>query len=635
MVIYAVAMYSASIFASLTRSESIVYPNSPEFIIFTFAVVLFSSFVHQALDYGSRPTIDFTHKKAFTGITDIQEENDNLVYILSEKKYSRALPTSQTLSLPLTHIKNKGGGMAMPGNKHLKAKRGRLVDERVRAADNGYSHAAAERGCDRVKGRLELFFEGRALVPFLALLVFVGHATGLELYLGTVFTILGCFGLYVCRSIKFFIPFLLTFIYQLSLQHTPGMPTWSDYYKSPYRTIWLACLAGLILVSLIFYTVKNIIPRVKGESAPLFYPLVFLSLTFILNGAFSPAWTPATLIFGLCEALIYFYLFYLFYYGLEGEDADSVLDYISYVAIFITLIIVGELAILYLREGKNLLVGSGYIFSYYICLGWGINNPVGYSIAVMIPLLFRGAIKSRYYPVYFISAVVAWVGVIMTLSRNAMIWATLTLGFGILIGCIYGKRKKFFRSSLSVICVIGFFSLMIFYNKLHDLFRGIIMKGFSDNGRFVLWEQAIENFKRSPIFGTGFFGFGKSDVELAADFLPTMAHNTIAELLSAMGIVGFIAYGYYRLKSFVPLVTRPSFNKLIIGMTLGITVLSSMLDNFDFYFYTMYPYMILLAILHRMRRLELIDKQKLRIAALDRKIAKIDKKIRAIDQRRY
>jgi len=223
----------------------------------------------------------------------------------------------------------------------------------------------------------------------------------------------------------------------------------------------------------------------------------------------------------------------------------------------------------------------------------------------------------------------------MTLSRNAIIWATLALGFGIIVGCLYGERKKFFRASLSVVCVIAFFVLFLFYNRLYELFRQLIMKGFSNNGRFDLWDQAVDNFKRSPIFGTGFFGFGKPEIELAADFLPTMAHNTIFELLSAMGIVGFIAFGYYRLRSLVPLITRPSFDKLIIGMTFGITILSSMLDNFDFYFYTMYPYMILLAVLHRMRRLELIDKQKKRIARLDKKIAKIDKKLWDIAQRQY
>ena len=413
------------------------------------------------------------------------------------------------------------------------------------------------------------------------------------------------------------------------------MPTWSDYYKVPYRTAWLAGIAALILVSLIFYTVKNVIPRMKGEKIPLLSPLLFLSAAFVLNGAFSPEWTPATLIFGICQVLIYFYLFYLFYYGLEGEDPKKLVARIAYISIFITLILFGELLLLYLREGRDLLVGSGYLFSFYICLGWGINNPVGYSAAILIPLLMWGAVKCRAYPIYFVTAIIAWATAVMTLSRNAMIWATLFLAFGILVGMVYGERKKFFRSAFTVLTVISFFAVMIFYNKIHDLFLQIINKGFSDNGRFVLWEQALDNFASSPIFGTGFFGFGAPEIELAADFLPTMAHNTVMELLSAMGIVGFVAYGYYRLRSFVPLITKPSFEKLAIASSLMITVLASMLDNFDFYFYTMYLYMILLAIVHRMRRDELIEKQKKRILRIDKKIARIDKKIKAIDNRRY
>ena len=67
-----------------------------------------------------------------------------------------------------------------------------------------------------------------------------------------------------------------------------------------------------------------------------------------------------------------------------------------------------------------------------------------------------------------------------------------------------------------------------------------------------------------------------------------------------MGIFGVAAYAYYRIKTVIPFVKKFSFDKTMIALPILITIGASLLDNFIFYFYTAFLYMLLLAIVFRM-----------------------------------
>ena len=94
------------------------------------------------------------------------------------------------------------------------------------------------------------------------------------------------------------------------------------------------------------------------------------------------------------------------------------------------------------------------------------------------------------------------------------------------------------------------------------------------------------------------------DVYESATFVPTMSHNTLFQLLSSMGAVGTLAYGYYRAMTLAPFIKKFSFDKAMLALPILLTLGASLLDNFIFYFYTAFLYIILLAIAFRMKKNE-------------------------------
>ena len=447
------------------------------------------------------------------------------------------------------------------------------------------------------KAPLRSFFEGK-LYPFIiASLVLTGYVTGYEFYLNIFIVAATCVSLIVCESIKPFLPTMLVIVFQINLQHTPGIPTWSDYYLKWYRLAIAIILILSLVASIAFYLIKNVFPKLSLKRTPMLIPTILFSIALVFNGAFSERWVIGSTIFGIGEAAVFFLLFYAIYYGIAKENTKKLLDHISYLSLLVAMVLVGELIYVYLfKEG---VIVDGVIRKEELLFGWTVNNPFGFHLTVLIPPLMRGALKSKRFSLgYFFASIIVWAAAILTLSRNAWIFATLSLGICIIIACFAAERKRTFRVITLMTLMLGVCALVIYYDKLMEIFSRVIKIGFYyDSGRFNLWRQSFENFLASRIFGYGFFGFGESDVYVTVDFLPTMAHNTVFQLMSACGGVGLFSYALYRLVSLIPLFKRFNYEKLMLYMVVFITVGASLLDNFLFYFIDSVHYVLSLAII--------------------------------------
>ena len=454
------------------------------------------------------------------------------------------------------------------------------------------------------RSALEKFFEGR-LYPFLiAAAVLFGHITALEFYVAIPMLIFASVAFLVCRTVKPFIPLALSFVYLVNIEHAPGVPTWSDYYKSTYIILTAIALFTLLLGCAIYFAAKNIVPKFKIRSAPLLFPLLLLSAAFLLNGAFSGRWNIASLAYGAAQAAVFFLCFYLFYYGLKGEDTKKLLDYISYVALLVGMVIVIELANMFMTS--DVIINKwGVIVKDNINLGWGISNPIGFSLIILIPLLMRGAIVSRARIVYLLAPLIVSFAAFITLSRNAILFGALTLLATFIIALVKSKSRWPYITVVITGAVLGGAILFKYLEDIKWILHELMLSGVRDSGRFKNWNACIENFKLSPLFGIGFFSWGEIDHFSAANFLPNMAHNTVFQLLSSMGIVGLVSYAIYRICSLVPFMKKLTFDKIMVLLPILITIGTSLLDNFMFYFYTTFIYEIMLAIAFNIR-----DKEK-------------------------
>ena len=428
---------------------------------------------------------------------------------------------------------------------------------------------------------LEKFFTGRIYPIVLAALVVIGHVSGFEFYFNFPVMLCAYLSLLFCKSIRGFLPVLLTILYQINYTHA-----FSDYYFTGPVFVILVSQVVLLGICFIFFFARNVLPMISPRS-PLFYPLAALCLAFLLGGAFSGEWIIKNLFYALLQILAYAVIFYTVYYSAVKEDREQLLSYLTYLAAVVAAVIAAELIALYAFGG---VIVDGEIVKENVHLGWGMWNPIGFSLTVLIPLIMRGAMVEKHRTVYLIAGICTWICAILSMSRNAQLFSTLAMAACVIIGAFCGKRKTLFRILLGI-GITGVAAICIlFYDKLIPLAE----KFLYDNGRFDLWRTAVENFLEAPIFGKGFYGFGMGNV--FASFLPWLAHNTVLEFMSATGIVGTLAYLYYRISTAIPFIRRMSYDRLMLALPILITLGMSMIDNYVFHVYTTFVYSICLAV---------------------------------------
>ena len=447
-------------------------------------------------------------------------------------------------------------------------------------------------------GRLRAFFSSKYYPILVAALTFLSWTFGLEFFLFPVSLALMCTALCVCDTVTPLIMPFVTVIYNVSIKNSPGHPTFSDYYFTSWRLPVLIIMVAAFITSLAVFAIKNrIFSRISLKDSGILIPLFILSVAFSTNGIFSKTAGLGNLVFGLAEAFAFSFIYIYIRYGFsERETTEELGLHLAYISSLIALLLVGELAVLYVTSDG--IFDGGSIVKEAISLGWGVWNPVGVCITVLIPMTLYGAMRSRHTYYYFAVAVITALAAVMTMSRNAMIAAVLFFVICVAIASFVGERKRTFRIITAVGAVLFLLLLIIFREKIAALLSDYLERGLSDNGRFELWRDGIDAFLEYPIFGVGFFGV-PADTFHVTDFMPNFSHQTFVELLAATGIFGCLSYLYYRVKTAVPFFKRPTLLKTMLGLSMLVLLVESLLDNFVFYIYPLVYYNAALAIVMR------------------------------------
>ena len=353
------------------------------------------------------------------------------------------------------------------------------------------------------KEKIANFYDGYLYPAVISLLVLIGSVTGTEVFtffLNWAF-IIGA--LFFTDSLKPIIINLCTFIYQISVENSPFFPSYSDYYSSSWRLPVLIILAVILFGAIAYFIVKNELYKgISLKNTPLLLPLLIFSASLAVNGIFSGVWVYKNLVYALSQAVVYLFVFLLLYQGLKKENAGSLVKYFAYISMLMALIISAEVAHLYLSSDTIFVDGS--INKVGVALGWGIWNLIGVSAFVLIPMNFYGMAKNKYPWLYFSVATLIWIVAVLSMSRNALIFGTLTYAACVLIFSFVGEKKKIFRIIVAVGIAFAALFAVVFFDKIYSLFKDFFDRGLSDNGRFNIWRAAFDNFLNSPIFRRGF-----------------------------------------------------------------------------------------------------------------------------------
>ena len=432
------------------------------------------------------------------------------------------------------------------------------------------------------KEKIKNFCEGPFYPVTLAVIVLLGSLAGLEVLFNLVFVALACLSLAISDTVRPIVANLCTFIFQISVKNSPFYPNYSNHYSSGWRLPVLIFSAVALLAFLVYFIVRNkLYLGLSIKKTPLLFPLLIFSGALLLNGAFSSAWTYKNLIYSGAQIIVFLFVFLFLYQGFKNEKADAVGSYFAYLSMIMALIISIELIALFVTSDNVFINGS--INKVGIALGWGIWNLIGVSSLVLIPMNFYGMAKNKYPWLYFSVATLAYLTSVLSMSRNALIFGTLSYAACVLIFSFVGERKKNFR--IIVLIGIAFVAIfaVVFFDKIYSIFKDFFDRGLSDNGRYALWSAAFKNFLEAPVFGKGFYGFNTAVDTFGP--LPESAHNTVLQLLSASGIIGFLAYAFYRYKTVIPFIKKPCLLKTMLGISVLALVLGSLLDNFIFDIY--------------------------------------------------
>ena len=449
---------------------------------------------------------------------------------------------------------------------------------------------------------LNKFFMGKLYPIAFAVIVTLGHVTGLEFYLNFVSLTLAVTALLVCRSVR---PMLITipiFVCQVSRGHSPANPDYSDYYFTEWRLPVLFILGTIAVFAIVFFILRNrLYKRISFRKTALLLPSLLLSVAFLTNGLGSESWRPEAFAFGAGQLLIYLLAFYLFYLGLaEEKNTEELLDYFTYITLVIAYMIIAQMGHMFLFG--DVISAEGTIIKENIHLGWTTSNPLGSILVGLIPVLFYGAMKGRRGWLYLLTAFLVYVGAVVTCSRNSLLFGTLMLLVCIIVACLkLGKRRPIFIVTLVLGAVIAVVMAVVMREQLALLLNSFVKYGASDNGRFKLWRYAWDLFEENKLFGAGFFSLDDvyDGVYISISVMPSMAHNTVFELLGSTGIFGLSAYVTYIFESVRICFKKPSLYKTMLGLTVFAIVLESLLDVFVFCFYPMlYPLAALAIICH-------------------------------------
>lgn len=133
---------------------------------------------------------------------------------------------------------------------------------------------------------------------------------------------------------------------------------------------------------------------------------------------------------------------------------------------------------------------------------------------------------------------ISGITIILTVSRGGFIGILIPIIISIIIG--KGKIKK-----ISIIClacmgviIVGNILSFDMVQLIQDRFSGIVSD--SGSGRLTLWGNALNSFAQYPIFGIGINSTRNFGIQHYGN--DRYVHNTLIEVLSEAGIVGFMLF---------------------------------------------------------------------------------------------
>lgn len=384
-----------------------------------------------------------------------------------------------------------------------------------------------------------------------AAIVFTGWLSGYWIYAVAVLFALMAAALAVCEDTTPVLAPLYMFTMTISVKR--------DLFAGEAWMLWFIALPFAAAVfHIIRYRYKLYKISLKGRKG-FALSLVLLVIPMSLAGIFRGGQRNVFAVLAAPALTALIALFYLFFTITADKREGRIIAFVIK-TVFITSILVSvQLITVYigvaLEGGGNALID--YIKYKNLSLGWAGSNNAAPVLAMTLPAgLYYSLKKSKLSFVYILIALVQFLLVVSTGSRGTILLLTMAMPFMLFYVMAKTPNKLQTGLAVSIFSAVTVIIAAYFAGGLISAFSEIAGRGLGDNGRLVLYGEALDTFTRYPVFGAGWdYRLG----ELYGDGItPYWYHSTALQILANMGIVGgllFLYFYYWRYRTLLSAAT--------------------------------------------------------------------------------
>lgn len=363
-----------------------------------------------------------------------------------------------------------------------------------------------------------------------------------------------------------------------SARNNPGRAADSVFFPGHGGNLIIAY--AVILVIAVLYRLIRDRKQYLSQKYGFLWGMIVLAVGYLLSGIGSNAYPAAiwqNLRYALVQIGAIIVPYVLFAGGVKWENARK--DYFAWTGLLMGCLILMQEAWAY-ATGNVVL--NGIIERRNLYTGWGMHNNIGGMLAMMIPSVFYLATKYSRGWIGILGGSAILVGIVLTCSRSSILMASFIYIVCLLVMLYRTKNRK--KNSLVLGVVIGVILLLclVCHKQLLKLFSELIKRGTDPSGRDVIYVEGARMFREYPIFGSSFFSPGYRPWEWSttdfSGFLPARWHNTVIQLLVSCGVVGLIAYCVHRYQTIRFFLKDRTPEKNLIGLTILVLILCSLLD---------------------------------------------------------
>lgn len=374
---------------------------------------------------------------------------------------------------------------------------------------------------------------------------------------------------------------------------------------------WICIFAAIAIGALVIRlfadgTIASAFKKRGGLTAGI----ILLDIAFLLNGVFSDVYEPINIWYGVLMC-IGFTLFYFLVHGmLEDTDVKEIVPYTCKAMVataYIALLQFASVAYREWQKGDFFIYTSGgevdIINRGSLTLSWGVSTVIAAVFILGIPAAMYLAKNHRFGWFSYLSALLFLAGSVVINTRSAIVVGAVAFVFCAIVCCFSGKNKTQNRIYSGILLLIGVASILylslqtsslkVIFDKVMGVLR---FDSISESGRWLLWENGIQDFISAPLFGVGFNDGGYPDATKYNNVYSNMYHCIGIEFPAAMGVVGCIAFLIHAVQLAVLFFKKFTADRALILMLPLMILGMSLVDNFFFYLHFQIFYCIFIVI---------------------------------------